>query len=106
MADLTIKTNDTFPPLVTNLEENGGPIDLTGASSVTMRMASATVSMTDLVCSVSDAASGEVTYEWDALDTVTPGTYRVDFLIDWGSGDLQSAPNDSEKEIIIRPSVA
>jgi hypothetical protein len=107
MADLVIKAGDTFPALVTTLEENSGPLDLTGAGTITMRMASNSVSMTDLECSiVGDPTNGVVEYEWDAGDTATPGTYKVDFLIDFGSGQLQSAPNDSEKEIIIRPAAA
>jgi hypothetical protein len=107
MPDLTLKAGDTFPPLVTTLEENGGPLDLTGAGTVTMRMASSSVSMTDLVCTIVGApTNGVVEYEWDAGDTDTPGTYKVDFLINFGSGNLQSAPNDSEKEIVIRPAVA
>jgi hypothetical protein len=107
MSDLVVKAGDTYPSLVTTLEENGGPLDLTGASSVTMRMASSSVSMTDLVCTVvGDPTEGVVEYEWEAGDTATPGTYKVDFLIDFGDGQLQSAPNDSEKEIVIRPAVS
>jgi hypothetical protein len=106
MADLVIKAGDTYPALVTTLEENGGPLDLTGAVTITMRMASSSVSMTDLVCSVvGDPTNGVVEYEWEPGDTDTPGTYKVDFVIDFGSDLLQSAPNDSEKEVVIRPAV-
>jgi hypothetical protein len=107
MPDLTLKTGDTFPPLVTTLEENGGPLDLTGADTVTMRMASGQTSLTDLECDVvGDPTNGIVEYVWQAGDTDVPGTYKVDFLIDFGTGQLQSAPNDSEKEIVIRPAVS
>jgi DNA-binding beta-propeller fold protein YncE len=107
MSDLILKTGDTFPPLVTTLEENGSPLDLTGADSVTMRMSSGNVSLTDLACDVvGDPTNGIVEYDWEPGDTDTPGTYKVDFLIDFGSDNLQSAPNDSEKEIVIRPAVA
>jgi hypothetical protein len=107
MADLTLKTGDTWPAFVATLEENGGPLDLTGAAGVTLRMASDNVSLTDLACTiVGSPVNGVVKYEWQAGDTDTPGTYVVDFLIDFGTGKLQSAPNDSEKEIVIRQAVA
>lgn len=109
MPDLTIKAGDTYPPLVTTLEENGGPLDLTTATSITMRMASDSPpsAVDDLVCAVvGDPTQGVVEYEWQAGDTDVPGTYKVDFVIDFGTGQLQTVPNETEKEIVIRAAIA
>lgn len=106
MADLTLKSGDRWPPLVTTLEDGGGPLNLTTAVGVTMRMASPTVSKTGLVCTITDAANGVVSYAWAAGDTSAPGTYKAEFVVDFGSGKIQTAPNDGWKEIVILPAVA
>jgi hypothetical protein len=102
MADLTIKQGDTWPPLVSTLEENGAAIDLTTAVSVTMRIKSTGLTLSNLACSIDTPASGVVSYTWADGDTDVPGTYTVDFVIDWDDDKLQTAPNDSEKSLVIR----
>lgn len=106
MADLTMKAGDTWPALVTTLEDSAGPLDLTTATGVTMRMASPTVSMTNLSCTITDAANGVVSYQWQAGDTDTPGTYKAEFAVSFGGGTIQTAPNDAYKEIVILAAVA
>jgi hypothetical protein len=106
MPDLTLKSGDTWPPLVTTLEDGGGPLDLTTAVGVTMKMASPTVSKTGLVCTITDASNGIVSYTWASGDTSAPGTYKVEFTVDFGTGKLQTAPNDAYREIVILAAVA
>jgi hypothetical protein len=105
MPDLTIKAGDTYPAFVAVLEEITGPIDLTGADGVTMRMASDTVTLPSLTCTVVDAAQGIVSRVFTSGNTATPGLYSVEFEIEWDAGEIQTVPNDGVKEILIVDSV-
>jgi hypothetical protein len=107
MADATIKSGDTWPPLVTTLTKaDGSPIDLTTATSVKVYIKSPTNSVRTGTCTVTNAAQGVVSYTPVALDFPTPGTYQAEFEIDFGSGKLQTAPNDGYKEFIVMQGLA
>ena len=102
MADATMKTGDTWPPLVATLTKgDGSPIDLTTATGVTIRMKSPSNAIRTGACTVTNAAQGIVSYTFIAADTATPGTYRLEWDIDFGSGKLQTAPNDDYRELLV-----
>lgn len=103
--DQILKAGDTEPAFVSNLKVNGAPIpDLDDADSVKMRFA-CTNYADEVVCTVTNVATAEVTYEWQTGDTDVPGDYIVDFVIEYATGRIQSAPNETEKNIQIRPAV-
>lgn len=112
MADVTIKRNDTWPPLKAILSDANGPIDLTAASSVTLKMRSSTVLVSAGAALITGPTAGEVTYYWKAAQT-TPtalpadtgfvGVYNVEWEIQWSSGGVQTVPNINYSTIEIVP---
>ena len=102
MPDLTLKQNDTWPPLVATLTKgDGSPIDLTTAGTVHIYMKAPAGSIRQGTCSITDAGQGVVSYTSGTADTAVPGTYRVEWDIDFGTGKRQTAPNDTYREILI-----
>jgi hypothetical protein len=101
MADYTIKQHDNFPSLVANLSDANGEVDLTAAVSVKFIAVSATHTITG-TCTVTGAATGEITYTWAAGDTDFAGDYQVEFEVTWPSSKKQTFPNDSYKSLTIK----
>lgn len=105
MADLTVKRNDTWPPVKTTLEEEIGgvkkAINLTGALKVTMWLKSPTGTVIECVMAVANASLGKVEYTWAAGDTKTSGEYKVEFEIEWSASHIQTVPNGSYNSILI-----
>ena len=106
MADFSIKQNDTWPALEATLRDKNGVINLTTATEVrlllkgTRRNAPASVAG---VCTIVDAAAGEVSYEWIAADTAVADTYNGEFEIAWGDGSIGTVPNDRYFSLVIKP---
>lgn len=101
MADLTIKRHDTWPPLGATLSDENGPIDLTTASQVLVLLKSSSF-LVDGTCTIdTPKTNGHVTYAWVAGDTANSGTYEAEFQIDWGSGRIETVPNDSYDTVTI-----
>lgn len=92
MADLTIKTFDTYPPLVATLTDQNGPIDLTEATSVVVVLKGQSGATITGQCTITDAAQGVVSYQWEDGDTDNADTYQVEWMITWPSG-IQKVPN-------------
>lgn len=104
----SIKNGDTAPAYVVDLQEDVDTtpvaIDLTDASSVTLKMrTTGTTGAPDLTAAmdVTTAASGRCTYEWQAGDTATAGTYDVEFEIAWSDGTVETVPNSGYLTIIV-----
>ena len=109
----TIKQNDTKPDFVVALRDDIGepgeaPIDLTTATDVVfnMRIEGGAVTISRAAVTVSDAANGEVTYEWDPADTDTVGTYEAEVEIEWPGGGVETVPNDGYFEIKVTDDIA
>lgn len=96
MADFAIKQNDTWRPLEAVLVDLDGPIDLTTASSVSLKMRgtkrTGAVTVSGL-CQVVSALNGEIVHEWDASETAVADFYNAEFEIIWGDGHIQTVPN-------------
>ncbi|MBV9805216.1 MAG: hypothetical protein JO130_18605 [Solirubrobacterales bacterium] len=89
-----MKQNDTFPPMVVLLEDSNGPIDLTGAQSVTLVLkGNQTSTLVTGPCTTENMHAGAAQYAWGASDTDTPDTYQVEVEILWGTGSRQTVPN-------------
>ena len=102
-----IKQDDSAPNLFATLKNADlTPIDLTTAVGVDLVVKKKGLPDTDPpqfknACTITDAAGGEVEYDWTSADTATIGEYNGEFEIDWGGGDLQTVPNDNYFDIII-----
>lgn len=97
MADVTMKKDDTRPKLTRSLTQtiNGvaTTLPLTTASAVKfiMKQNAAVVSG---AASISDPATGQVTYVWQTGDTATSGNYTAEWEIKWNDGGYETVPND------------
>lgn len=102
MPDYTLKQHDTYPPLVADLVDTDGAIDLSEAVSVRLLLRSKTLSIiTDPVEIVVPETLGRIRYEWQPGDTDVAGVYRLEFEITWDVGVIETVPNDGYKELVI-----
>lgn len=104
----SIKTGDLYPPLIATLTDSAGVVNLTTATSVTLRMTNrigANV-IDDAVCTVTNAASGEVQYDWRAGDTDAAGIYYCEFHVTFAGVMPTTFPNDSYHIVEILPSLS
>jgi len=96
MAEVTIKKGDRLPKLSRQFLTDGAGTDLTGAT-VTFNMwnvATDTQVITDGVCTVITAATGEVEYPWTASDaTLDDGFYVASFTATFSGPRRLTAPN-------------
>lgn len=90
-----IKQDDRRPSIRATLKDNEGPIDLSSATDVKFRMSRWGSNKVNLVaCTIEDAVSGIVRYDWAAGDTDTPGDFQGEFRINWGSSVYQTVPSN------------
>lgn len=107
--DFKIKRHDTAPDFVVDLTAAGLPADLTGVVSVTFHMVKGgvvKVSHAAVVDPDQTAHKGRVKYQWQTGDTDTRGTYKAEFEADFGSGVLQTYPNDKDLRVLVVPDLA
>lgn len=102
MADFSLKQHDTWPPLNATLSDANGPIDLTGATSVTLIMkptgGGSTITGT---CTIVSAVAGTIRYTWITGNTAVAGTYNLEFEILWSDGKIGTVPNEGYKTVEI-----
>lgn len=101
-ADFSIKAHDRLPVLPATFKDGltGTVIDITTANSVKFIMRAADDNWTPLVgtpkisspATVANAAGGQVTYDWAAVDTDTPGKYVGEFEVIWSNLKKQTFP--------------
>ena len=96
-----IKQNDTKPSLFAQLLSEGSAIDLTGAT-VRFHMESGV----DSPAVITDAATGNVRYDWSTGDTATPGIFHAEFEVTFSDGTVETFPNDGYLSINIMEELA
>lgn len=103
MADIFyIGQNDTADDLVRVLTKaDGTVIDLTGASVEFRMRNNVSKSLVSGDCTVTNAAAGEVTYQWQEGDTAETGTYSVKFVVTYPSGQIGTVPNNGSVSVVI-----
>lgn len=95
MADVTIKRGDTWPPLRATLEDADGPVDLTAATAVVLKLKSDTLAVRSAPATVEDAVAGAIFYVWESVTTAVAGSYQGEFEVTWGDGQVETFPNDA-----------
>ena len=104
MATTTIKRGDTTPALTASLVDAAGvAVNLTAVTTVTMvmRSQSGVAPKVSAVASITNAATGAVSYTWTAQDTNLAGRYDVEWLINWNSGAVQRFPIQGYQSVSI-----
>lgn len=104
-----IKQHDLRPPLTRILrDEDGDPINLTGAEAVRFLMAASgsPQALIATTCSVLSATGGEVEYGWGQGQTATVGYYQGEFEIRWAASTPQTVPNVGFVDIVIGRGIA
>lgn len=96
MAEFNITKDDRLPSLVgVCVDFEGNIVDLSAAVSVKfqMRLQESETWKVDAAATISDAAGGELTYAWAAVDVDTSGEYLGRFLVTFAGSKTQSFPN-------------
>jgi hypothetical protein len=96
-----IKQNDRRPVFVVVLKDNIGEVgeavvNLTTASTVVFNMRAASggaVKVSRAGAAITNAAGGEVTYNWSTADTNTAGAYEAEVEVTWNDGKSETFPN-------------
>ena len=110
MATIVLRQNTTTPVLSQSITDaNGNAVNLTGAT-VTFVMRALT-SNTPVVSNsshvtITNAAAGQVTYNWQAADTGMPGIYQAEFQVTLSGGGTYAYPNDGYLEISIEQNLS
>lgn len=100
-AALTLKAGDTAPALRITLMDGDLPIDLSSATSILLRCKADRGQLIERT--VVGNASGEITYTWLAEDTATAGTLKVEVVVTWPAGKVQTFPADGHLIVSIQP---
>lgn len=114
MKVFEIKRGDSWRPLEAVLLGPDGPIDLTGADRIRLRLRSSAVTVLTGDIDIVDAAAGKVSYQWQRPegdpeaggqhgDLDFDGSYRAEFEIEWNTGDLQTVPNNDYFSVVVYP---
>lgn len=97
---MILAAGDTFPNLGADLNAN-----ITGATQrrfIMRHLDGSTFLSTTANIVVDDAALGLLHYDWQETNTDVPGAYLCRFVVTFASGDIQTFPQDSDLEVIIR----
>ncbi len=113
MSDFYIKQGDTLPMIALTLKDGSATaIDVSGADSIKLRMRKLNSSAPSGVFKVNaemdltnTGTDGKVELALTADQTDEPGLFLADVLIDWGGGDFQTVPNDSNINVHVLGSV-
>ena len=110
----TIKQNDRRPFFVVALKDDFGEaseaaVDLTTATTVTFSMREGdggAVKVNKQPATKTDAAGGEVTYQWGAADLDTVGPFEAEVEVTWADGKVETFPNDGYFEVEVVDDIA
>lgn len=104
-ADIVLGQNATAPILKATLnDENGDPVDLNGAT-VTIEISNEDESDGPRIEDVTivDPDTGDVEYEWQAIDSAVPATYDVRIEALLASGKIMPWPSERCWKLLVTP---
>jgi len=102
-----VKRGDTHPPFEKRLRnELGEPQDLSAVDGVGFNLRDENYNVvasddTDGRVTINDATTGVVEYDWQASDTTDIGSYKAEFVVDFGTDGIRSYPADGHYHIEI-----
>lgn len=100
MSDYTVKVGDAGTVISAILEDPGGAVDLTGASvSFLMADAQYRAAKVNAVATIVGAATGEVSYQWQAADLDAAGSYIAEFEVVFPDASIATFPSQGYVEI-------
>lgn len=104
-----IPVGATDPPLTMTCTDDGAALDISTASTKTIKLvdqADGTVVVNDAnVDFVSDGSDGQISYAWQAADTATARILKAQVTITWPSGAVTKFPDDSPELVEVTPSL-
>ena len=106
MADITLKAGDLEPPITATITgSDGAGVNLSTATSVAFRIMNAMtgIEVFSRACTVDNAATGLVHYDWVSGDTDVYGLYLGEFVVTWPTARPQTYPSKSYLLISIEP---
>lgn len=108
MATIYMAEDSRRPSLRVQLVDADGPVDVTGASSISFIMSKDGVAKVNNSANVTQevGALGIVRYDWVAADVDTPGDYVARWLVTWSTGVTQEFPSSRYDRVVISPSAA
>lgn len=90
---INIFKGNRSPSITDQITANGAPFDLTGSSvKLQMRPVNSAVLKIDSAATIVNAATGQVQYNWAALDVDTQGDYMAWWHVTLPSGLVQDSP--------------
>jgi hypothetical protein len=101
---MRIKRGITLPYEYALKKSDGTAVDLTNATSVTMKLIEdgASEYTIDGACTIaSPKTAGKVQYAWSASETGTPGFYWLSFIITYTNGTIEEIPSNGFDYILI-----
>lgn len=102
-----IKQGDSTPALEVILrDEDGVPVNLTGATVEFHMETLAGAIVINRAASVTDPTLGRVSVIWQAGDTANEGTYNAEFEVTFNSGAVQTFPNDRHMTVEVFEQIA
>lgn len=93
VQSITLVVGDTAPPLRATLSNANGPQDLTGATVVARLRRSIDGDLVEVDMDVEDAEAGIITHTWDASETDEALSYKVEFVVTFADGTIETWPN-------------
>lgn len=85
---------DTAPPLRVTLANADGPQDLTAATVVMRLKRSDSGTVTEIEMDLdADPTTGVVTHEWEPAETEDVISYKVEFIVTFADGTVETFPN-------------
>ena len=98
---INLRKGDLYPPLT--IDTNA---DVTGATSLEAKLRRKhQSSVMTKTLTATDPTNGVLQYAWVAGDTDVPGTYLVQAVVTFATGEIQTFPQRSHLELIIRDRV-
>ena len=106
--DFWIKQGDTAPSIAEQLlDGNGDPVVLTGASVKFMMWAPGDAAVkVNAAATITDAATGKVSFTFSAAQTDTVGDYVAEWQVTYSGGAIESFPNADWQKVRIKDDIA
>ena len=102
------KQGDTAPAIAEQLFDGlGVPVVLTGASVKFMMWGPGDAAVkVNAAATITDAATGKVSYTPLAANTDTPGDYLVEWQVTFSGGAIETFPNSDWQKVRVKDDIA